>query len=393
MIKRVHVRNFKSLNDVSLELGLRNILVGPNMSGKSNFVSLFKFLTRMVLPAAGVYGLPNAVSQMGGFAELAWRGDTSNLISIALEGDLSDGASGKLPDMWSYKLDFVSDGRGHISVQEESLIFTGPSGEDHAIRRDPRSGRREIISRQRGSIATVEDSSRSALEFEIPEWEGNRIRSLFATLRFHSLIPALMKQVNTTSAAAFLDEGGGNLSAWLLMLQTRYQEHFQRINLAAKGVFPDLASIFSFPTQQATVFLASQERFLRTPVPVWQMSDGALCFIAWLSLILCPPELGAPVYFVEEPENYLHPRLIEALFDLLDQTQSTPGVNPAQILATTHSLVVVDRAALDDLIVFERRNGATTCTRPREREHLHELISRREVGLGDLYYSGALGRE
>lgn len=393
MIRQVRVRNFKSLNDVSLELGPRNIIVGPNMSGKSNFLLLFKFLTRMVLPAPGVYGLPNAVSQMGGFAELAWRGGASNLISIALEGDFTGVAAEGASEKWKYQLDFVSDGRGHISVQEENLTFIGPSGEYPAIRKDADSGRRVIIGRQRGELSEVHDSSRSALEFEIPDWEGNRIRTLFAALRFYSLIPALMKQVNTTSAAYFLEEGGGNLSSWLLMLQTRYQEHFQRINLAARGVFPELASIFTFPTQQSTVFVASSERFLKTPIPVWQMSDGELCFIAWLSLVFCPPELGAPAYFVEEPENYLHPRLIETLIGLLDQAQRSPDLTPAQIFATTHSLVFVDRTAVEDLIVFEKRNGATICTRAREKEHLQELISRQEVGLGDLYYSGALGRE
>lgn len=55
MIRRIAVKNFKSLRDVSLELGTRNVLVGPNMSGKTNFLSIFKFLNRMVLPSQALF--------------------------------------------------------------------------------------------------------------------------------------------------------------------------------------------------------------------------------------------------------------------------------------------------------------------------------------------------
>jgi predicted ATP-binding protein involved in virulence len=50
MIRRLEVRNFKSLRDISVSLGPRNVLVGPNMSGKSNLMSVFRFLRQMVTP-------------------------------------------------------------------------------------------------------------------------------------------------------------------------------------------------------------------------------------------------------------------------------------------------------------------------------------------------------
>ncbi len=393
MIQQVRVRNFKTLNEVSLELGQRNVIVGPNMSGKTNFISLFKFLNRMVVPAPGVHGLSNAVSSLGGFPEIAWRGGASNLISIALSGDFRGIEENGDKTSWEYLLEIVSDGRGLVTVQDEDLKITAPAGLYSVIRKDKSSGRRVLVSRERGAISEVDERGRSALEFEIPGWEGNKLRNFFASLRFYNFVPQLMKQINTAAAPPVLDEGGGNLSAWLLMLQTRFQEEFRKINAAVKDVLPDVASIYTFPTQQATVFVASGEKHFKSPVPVWQMSDGELCFIAWLSLIYSPPELTAPVYFVEEPENHLHPRLVDALIGLLDQAQTGAGANAAQLVATTHSLEVVDKTRLGDLIVFERRDGQTVCTRPREKTHLRELIAREEVGLGDLYYSGALGND
>jgi predicted ATPase len=386
MIRRVRVTNFKSLNDVVLEPSQQNVLVGPNMSGKTNFISLFKFLRLMVAPTGGGPGLPQAITALGGFADLVWRGGESNVVSIELAGDFSP------TEAWNYRLEFAGAPYGAINVQDETLVLRGSGGEVELIRKNE-TGQRVLSGRTHGQVSQIHDTSRSALEYEIPDWEGNKLRQLLASMRFYALIPQRIKTVNTTAMAPALDEDGGNLSAWLLLLQTRFQEHFNKINLAAKGALPDIASVFTFPTQQSTVFIASKERHLKTAVPLWQMSDGELCFIALLSLIFAPPELTALTYFIEEPENHLHPQLIDVLTGLLEQARVAAPPDPAQLFITTHSLEVVDRSRLEDLIVFEKRNGATVCTRPVEKQHLHELLSRRELGLGSLYYSGALGRD
>jgi predicted ATPase len=76
---------------------------------------------------------------------------------------------------------------------------------------------------------------------------------------------------------------------------------------------------------------------------MWEMSDGELAFVALLSLIYGPAELGAGLYCIEEPENHLH-----------------------------------------------KRQGATIVTYPRDKAHLREPLQNEELGLGDLVYSGAL---
>ncbi len=47
MIKKLRVRNFLSLKEVDLELHARNVLVGPNMSGKSNLIDCLRFISAM----------------------------------------------------------------------------------------------------------------------------------------------------------------------------------------------------------------------------------------------------------------------------------------------------------------------------------------------------------
>lgn len=394
MITHVSVKNFKSLNRVSLRLGRRNFLVGPNMAGKSNLISFFHFLTQMVVSSPGAYGLPNAINMNGGFAELAWRGSESNLMSLSLEGELDEASPDRKSVGWRYRLDILGDrSKGAIMVQDEALTISNSSGDIALIQKDPLTGRRILSDRAGGAVAYVDDSTRSALEYELPNWEGNPIRTQFATFSFYRLIPQLMKQANPVTSPRFLEEGGGNLSSWLMMIQTRFPESFARIVSAVKDVLPDVANIITWPTPQSTVFLASSERFLRTPVPVWQMSDGELSFIALLSLIFSPEEFGAPLFCVEELENHLHPRLIDALIKLHDQRRRELEGNAAQVIVTTHSPQVVDKVDLDDLIVVSKRNGETVCTRPGDKPQLRQLLKDEEIGLGDLLYSGTLSEE
>lgn len=391
MIRQIRVKNFKSLRDVSLTLGLRNVLVGPNMSGKSNLIDVFRFLTRTVFPEPGTHGLFNAFTTLGGFSEVAWKGGDSNLISISLEGDGVLGRDPEKPVRWSYEISILGDPiRQSVTVQEEVLRVSGPDVHYKLI--DHADGQRVLKNSDGTVVSRVLDSDRSALEFEIPDWQGNLLRKFIGSWRFYCLLPQLMKRSNPTAAANFLTEYGDNLSSWLMNLQTRYRESFDKIRSVAKDVFPELEDLFTSPTQQATVYLASREKHLKGPVSVWQMSDGQLSFVALLSLIFAPSELSAPLYCIEEPENHLHPHLLEVLVELLKQVQNELGPDrSAQIIATTHSPYLVDKCGLEELIVFERQDGATQCTRPNDKRHLRELLEREEIGLGDLYYSGALG--
>ena len=94
---------------------------------------------------------------------------------------------------------------------------------------------------------------------------------------------------------------------------------------------------------------------------------------------------------MEEPDNHLHPRLIEIFVELLTQRQEELGTQTAQMIATTHSPYLIDRFSLDDLIVMEKHHGATRCTQPASNRHLRELLQREELGLGELWFAGALG--
>lgn len=70
-LDRLHVRGWKSLDDVDLHLQSLNVLIGANGAGKSNFISLFPLLRALAEQDLQVF-----VKQAGGADELLHRGHT-----------------------------------------------------------------------------------------------------------------------------------------------------------------------------------------------------------------------------------------------------------------------------------------------------------------------------
>ena len=60
-IKKIKISNFKSFQNLEVEIGKFNLLIGANASGKSNFIQVFKFLRDIIQ-----HGLDNAISLQGG---------------------------------------------------------------------------------------------------------------------------------------------------------------------------------------------------------------------------------------------------------------------------------------------------------------------------------------
>ncbi len=60
-IKQIEVRNFKNFRHLKMDLGELNVLVGPNASGKSNFIRILQFLRNIIR-----YDLNDAISIEGG---------------------------------------------------------------------------------------------------------------------------------------------------------------------------------------------------------------------------------------------------------------------------------------------------------------------------------------
>lgn len=386
MIKKIRARNFLSLKEVDLDLGVRNILVGPNMSGKSNLIDFLKFLATI---ATARPGLNTAILQRGGMGELCWKGGDENLVSLSITVELPPMTTREKPTVYEYSLSVLGVGGTGFAVDHEKLAILERNKEPRVIY-DIHAGGLGLVEEE-GALRKINLSSwNTALEaVGLPNVAADRFRSFLTSFRFFQLIPPMMRQENPPNPQPFLQEHGENFSSWITTLQTK-PDSFRQIRHAVLDALPDLNEIIIEPTQASKIVLGTVEKHLRRPTSISRMSDGELAFLALVSLIFAPPELSAPVFCLEEPENYLHPHLLETLVELLTQRQDNLGEHAAQILATTHSPQLVDNISIDDLIVVEKSEGQTKFTRPSSDRQLRELVARKELGLGDLWFTGAL---
>jgi predicted ATPase len=382
MIKRLRVKNYKSLKNLDIEIGKRNLLVGPNMSGKSNLIDCLKFLSHIC-----ILGVTQAFLNRGGFQEVAWKGEEKGPIYFSLT--IEQQKDFEEQKIFEYEISIAGSPTGLISIEREYLEVK--KAEEISTLIDLKNGQGKITHTDGRPAFNIGDPTRCALEFSVPGWEGMELKNYIAGWRYYHLSPAIMKQENAATHQHYLVENGQNFSSWLMTLQSSYPEEFRSIKQVAKDSLLGIEEILTPPTQFATTHLTSREKHLSQPINIWHMSDGEILFLAWLSLIFAPASLGAPLFCVEELENHLHPRLLEILVEVLDQRQRELGPQAAQIIVTTHSPYLVDKVNLDDLIVFEKSKGATKYNRPASKSHLRELLEREELGLGDLWYSGALG--
>ncbi len=402
MITRIKVRNFLSLKDVDLDLRPRNVFVGANMSGKSNLIECLKFLRESLSLTARpeVTSLQTAFEKRGGFGEVVWKGNPRGPVQFEISADLGAGqrdGSNEQRYIFSLRLSEY----GYAEVEEERLLVQ-------------RKGKWETVLENAGSELIVEmagkstrQGSKHTLGLALEAMGRQRSSACYELCRFvgnwnfYSLVPALMREGNRPALESRLSEHGENLSAWILTLQT-YPE-FQTIKQALRDVLPGLAEILFQPVQQQKqpspqgilvlgesnkISVGTSEARFDKPIGIARMSDGELAFLALVSLILAPAELSPVLMCLEEPENYLHPRLLEILVELLNQRQIKIGA--PQIILTTHSPLLVNKLTLEDLIVTEKVEGATVFTRASSKKHLKRLLARKEVSLGDLWYSGAL---
>lgn len=90
------------------------------------------------------------------------------------------------------------------------------------------------------------------------------------------------------------------------------------------------------------------------------------------------------VSLVEEPENGIHPRAVETVF------QSLSSVYAAQVLLATHSPLILSIARPEQVLCFAKtREGASDIVRGSEHPAL--LHWKGEVDLGTLFAGGVLG--
>lgn len=381
-IERLRVRNFRALRDVELtHLTPLTVLLGPNGSGKSTVFDVFAFLAECFES-----GLRRAWEKRGRARELKSRDESGpTLIEIAyretpgrpmttyhLEVDERNGRPAVVREWLRWKrhrygapfrfLDYA-DGVGRVISGEL------PAAEDERIE-VPLSSPDNLAVNALGQLA--ENPRVVALRDFIMGWHVSYLSSEDARGQ-----PEAGPQER-------LSKTGDNLANVIQYLSEEHPESLEFIFDRLRERVPKIETVTADQMPDGRLLLQIKDAPFSKPVLARFASDGTLKMLAYLVLLNDP--VPPPFIGIEEPENFLHPRL---LYGLAEECRAAAGMT--QILVTTHSPFFLDALRPREVRVLWRdESGYTRCHALDRNEKVMAFMDAGAL-LGDLWMEGHFG--
>nr|VFK24495.1 MAG: Predicted ATPase [Candidatus Kentron sp. MB]VFK30725.1 MAG: Predicted ATPase [Candidatus Kentron sp. MB]VFK75332.1 MAG: Predicted ATPase [Candidatus Kentron sp. MB] len=320
-------RNFRTL-DADIDLQRRQFLIGPNASGKSNFLDVFRFLRDIANPEGG--GLQKAIRDRGGVSKLhnlATRGDPEITIEVALAS-----APNSAPE-WRYGIGIKQETSGNRKILlthervwcKDKQILDRPDDQDRA---DP----------LRLTQTFLEQINANQAFRDIADFFGN--------ITYLHLVPQLLRFANAIQGQNLENDpfGQGFLERIANTPDKTRQKRLGRIEEALKTVIPQSKQLrFVRDKDNGRPHIEALYTHWR-PNAGWQredqFSDGALRLIGMLWMLL----EGRGLLLLEEPELSLHAGIIGQLAALISTMQRTRN---RQVLISTHSDALLGDPGID----------------------------------------------
>lgn len=380
-LERLRVKNFRALYDLDLN-GLQplTVFLGPNGSGKSTVLDVFAFLSECFTS-----GLRKAWDDRGRLKELRTRG-ADGPITIELKYRERPRTSGS--PLLTYHLALDEDDDGPF-VAEEWLQW----------RRNERFGRPfKFLDFQRGSGTVISGETPEDKDDErVPESLASpdllAVNTL-GQLSRHPRVAALRKFIagwylsyltaeNTRSVPRSgpqerLTVSGDNLPNVLQYLSERHPERLDKICSVLAERVPRLERVYTEIMQDGRLLLRIKDGPFDEPILSEFASDGTLKLLAYLTILYDPdpPHLVG----IEEPENQLHPRLLELLAE-----ECRKATSRTQLTVTTHSPFFVNGLRPNEVwVLFRDENGHTQAHRTDRMDNINDFVAV-DALLGDLW--------
>ena len=186
---------------------------------------------------------------------------------------------------------------------------------------------------------------------------------------------ASMRRSEIEDDCEYLRFDAANIAPFLLMLKENEEDIYQQIVETVKLVTPFFDDFILKPKKRDKVRLLWKQKGSDYPFEPYHLSDGTIRFICLVTALL-QPELPSTI-IIDEPELGLHPYAIDILAELI-QAVSTK----TQVLISTQSPALVDSFDPKDIVVVNRKDGASTF----ERLNTEELAGwLEEYSLGELW--------
>ncbi len=333
---KIHLKNWRNFLCVDVPLQWRAFLVGPNASGKSNFLDVFRFLSDIATVGGGFQEA--VVDKRGGVSRLrclAARRNPDIVVHVCL-------GNSKGETEWEYELHFSQDKSQRPVIKKERVVRKGE----------------EILSRpldeDRKDPARL---TQTYLEQINANQSFREISTFFASVRYLHIVPQLVRDPDR-SLGRKNDPYGGDFLEQVARTSDKIQKsRLKLIRNALRVAVPQLAEIELFRDARGTPHLRGKYEHWR-PQGAWQaedqFSDGTLRLMGLLWSALD----GTGPLLLEEPELSLHPEVVRFIPQMFARIQRRLN---RQILVSTHSsdLLRDDGIGMDEVLLLQPGENGT----------------------------------
>lgn len=344
-ITRLKLKNWRNFRSFDAPLHEVTYILGPNASGKSNLVDVFRFLRDVSKPASG--GLQAAVTARGGISKLRClhaRRDTE----ICIEVEVSESPDDGLPD-WRYVLGFKPEGKGAqpVLVSREEVWQKGNN----------------LISRPDSN--DIEDSRRltqTCLEQIAANFRFRDLADFFGSITYLHLIPQLLKFAGQLGGRALENDPFGQsfLERIAATSERERTNRIKKISTALSAAVPQFKELRFIKDDSGHPHLEALYSHHR-PNAGWQseehFSDGTLRLLGLLWTLL----EGRSLLLLEEPEISLNDAVVREIPLIIDRLQRRTRIK-RQVLITTHSEALLSNPGIDGRGVILLETGADGST-------------------------------
>lgn len=381
-IESLRVENYRALRKVELDnLTPMTVLLGPNGSGKSTIFDVFNFLSECFQ-----FGLRHAWDRRGRGKELKTRGSNGPIVF-----ELKYREQPKDPII-TYHLAIDEGAKGPEVVEEWLQWRRGQKGQPFRFL-EFRKGVGRAVS---GELPDAEDQRKDTTLRSADLIAVNTLGQLAE----HPRVAALREFITDWYVSYLsidstrnqpeagpqerLSKGGENLPNVIQYLKEQYPERLEHIFSVLRARIPRLERVEAEPMPDGRLLLQIKDAPFEQPVLSKFASDGTMKMLAYLA-VLYDPE---PPRFIgiEDPENFLHPRLLPELAE-----ECRAAAERSQLLVTSHSPFLLNAMRAEEVrVLYRDEQGFTQAVRACDIQGIPEFI-KAGASLGHLWMEGHFG--
>lgn len=338
-ITRLELRNWRNFKAASADIATSvTYLIGPNASGKSNFLDALRFLRDVAKPIGG--GLQTALSERGGFSKVRCHhtsgprgGEGRTDLGIVVE--LHDGK-----DKWRYEVsvNYPKGGSRETAYvtreqvhRNDTVVITRP---EDAERKDP----------EQLKVTYLEQAAKNG--------DFRTVVNFFSGITYVHLVPQLVKYGERISGHLLPEDPFGQ-AFMKRIAEAAPRTRDARLNKIAKamaGIVPGLERLSFVKDDEGRPHIEMGYKTFRLRASKQledQLSDGTLRLIALLWLL---QEKHESPLLLEEPELSLNEEIVKKLHAIFIRITRKSN---NQIFVTTHSRALLSNPGIPPESIFE----------------------------------------